>query len=724
MNVLQPRYDCIPDELKARNQWVCWLLKKTEQLNGKVPKKPFTKIPICPLTGTNASTTEPTTWTDFGTACTFYQDFVDDGGIHGLGFILRDDLIGVDLDGCRDAQSGEIAEWATKIINLLDSYTEISPSGTGIRIFCTGQPRYRGSDRRKGDIEIYDCNSPRYLTVTGWHLDGTPTTIEKRQGELEKLYFQVFPANDFQDEYQLISDEHRIRRNLSRGELALAVIPSERRRQCRKRLVPQSAPPTTMEEIVARATAAKNGDKFTKLWGGDWSDYPSQSEADLALAAMLAFYIGPNEELLDEMFRQSGLYRDKWDRDDYRERVLAKAMDRDEFYNAPQEPSREVQTLVAEVEAKPVALVAGVPDPITQLAHEVQAKPTANLQTCNPIEQLAKDVNTPRIRTYYTLDGLNALPPLQWQVHGHFSPNSFTVIFGQSGHMKSFFMLDCALSVAAGIPFCGMFPTQKGAVAYVASEGGRGMKARCNAWVKTKGHSPGNFIVIPDQFDLSETKQAGELLATCKEGLRDMPSLIVIDTLGRNFGGGDENSTQDMGRFCNTIDWLREKSGATLVMVHHTGWGNTDRERGAKRLRDCSDTTIHVEKKADFVIVRNAKQKEDAEFPCYKLTPTRVGPLGINTDGEPIYSITLAWRGNATAAVDEFGALLKVLPYKDSQFTIDDVAGQMGSENNTTFRRMVARAIEQGFVATSGKGTKGSPLFYRATGKGSMLLET
>ena len=118
----------------------------------------------------------------FDKACTFYQDFADESGSHGLGFILRDDLIGVDLDGCRDIETGEIAEWATKIIDLLDSYTEISPSGTGIRIFCKGQPQPKGSYRRKGDIEIYDCNSPRYLTVTGWHLDETPTTIEPRQG--------------------------------------------------------------------------------------------------------------------------------------------------------------------------------------------------------------------------------------------------------------------------------------------------------------------------------------------------------------------------------------------------------------------------------------------------------------------------------------------------------------------------------------------------------------
>ena len=317
MNVLQPNYDCIPAELKTCNQWVCWLLKKTEQLNGKAPKKPFTKVPICPLTGNYASTTDPTTWTDFATAWSYYEAFVESDGIHGLGYILRDDLIGVDLDGCRDLDSGTIAEWATGIISLLDSYTEISPSGTGIRIFCKGQPRPKGSNRRKGDIEIYDCNSPRYLTVTGWHLDGTPLAIEPRQIELGRLYGQVFAQ-------------------------------AEKKPPAPLRPIFSTA---ATDEILAVAMSAQNGEKFAKLWKGDWEgDYPSQSEADLALASLLAFYTGPDEKVLDELFRQSGLYRDKWERGDYRERVLAKALDQEEFYSWGVSPQceAEIMAMVAE----------------------------------------------------------------------------------------------------------------------------------------------------------------------------------------------------------------------------------------------------------------------------------------------------------------------------------------------------------------------------------------
>ena len=321
MNVLRPNYDYIPTELKTRRQWVCWQLRKTESPNGKPPKKPFTKIPICPVTGKNASTVDPKTWTEFGTACTYYEAFADDGDVHGLGYILRDDLIGVDLDGCRDADTGQITEWASEIISLLNSYTEISPSGTGIRIFCKGEPRPKGSSRRKDAIEIYDCNSPRYLTITGWHVDATPDTIEERQSDLARLYGQVFGQQE--EPAPLLGRQKE-------------PVPRDGRQEeaARKSIMAPSSTLRSLDKILTAAKSAKNADKFAKLWQGDWaSDYPSQSEADLALAAMLAFYTGANEELLDEVFRHSGLYRDKWDRDDYRESVLAKALDREEFYS-------------------------------------------------------------------------------------------------------------------------------------------------------------------------------------------------------------------------------------------------------------------------------------------------------------------------------------------------------------------------------------------------------
>jgi putative DNA primase/helicase len=90
-------------------------------------------------------------------------------------------------------------------------------------------------------------------------------------------------------------------------------------------------------ELVNRAMSAANGEKFSRLWAGDTSWYATasnegRSEADLALCSLLAFWCGPDEERIDRLFRESGLYREKWERTDYRTLTLSVALDRDEFW--------------------------------------------------------------------------------------------------------------------------------------------------------------------------------------------------------------------------------------------------------------------------------------------------------------------------------------------------------------------------------------------------------
>jgi putative DNA primase/helicase len=90
-------------------------------------------------------------------------------------------------------------------------------------------------------------------------------------------------------------------------------------------------------ELIQRAMHAANGEKFSRLWSGDTREYATpgnegKSEADLALCSLLAFWCGPDEGRIDYLFRQSGLYRQKWERADYRALTLAAALDRAEFY--------------------------------------------------------------------------------------------------------------------------------------------------------------------------------------------------------------------------------------------------------------------------------------------------------------------------------------------------------------------------------------------------------
>ena len=293
----------------------------------------------------------------------------------------------------------------------------------------------------------------------------------------------------------------------------------------------------TMDEFLSFAKPAKNWDRIWKLWQGEWEgDYTSQSDADLALCSHLAFYCGPNPDKIDELFRQSGLYRDKWERDDYRDRTISRALEgMTEFYHSassvnPQlkEIYQATQEVKVEKEQSPPVIMA-TEDDIAARIKELTAKKLV------------------RVRRAYTIAELDSLPEISWQVEEHFPSNSFVVMYGASGSGKSFVALDMALSVATGVPLYGRFQTKKGPVCYIASEGGLGMRYRIQAWCREKGVKPENFCLITDAFDLTGKGEALDVIATCWDKLGCLPQLIVVDTLSRNFGAGDENGAKDMG---------------------------------------------------------------------------------------------------------------------------------------------------------------------------------
>ena len=252
----------VPDELKGLLRWVNWQFIERE---GK-----STKVPVDPNTGDPASCADPGTWGTYAEALArFNRDTVD-----GIGFQLGDSYAGIDLDDCRNRETGEIEPWAQEIIDGLNTYAEISPSGNGVHILAKGSLPPRG--RRKGQVEMY--SSGRFLTMTGAHLKGTPTAVEERQVALDKLHAQIFGAE----------------------------IP-------RPDAVAASAGVLSDEELLDRARNSENGEKFARLWSGDHTGYDSPSEADLALCMILAFWTGRNAGRIDSLFRQSGLFRLKWD---------------------------------------------------------------------------------------------------------------------------------------------------------------------------------------------------------------------------------------------------------------------------------------------------------------------------------------------------------------------------------------------------------------------------
>jgi putative DNA primase/helicase len=287
----------VPEALVQRPQWVVW--KYERRRVGNAGWK-WTKLPVNPLTGRNARSNQPDTWSTFQEALSALQNHPEVYSGIGYMFSAEDPFCGVDFDDCRDPETGVIDEWAAQLVTRFASYTEVSPSRTGLKTFVRGtKPEGRN---RPGHIEMYDCG--RYFAVTGQRLPETPPTVEERQAELERLQQCLNHGSGQRD------DEP----------------PTEEIQQ----------PPHCLTdlELIEKAKHAGNGEKFSRLWSGDTSGYPSQSEADLALCCLLAFWTGRDPARIDSLFRQSGLYREKWDRADYRAKTIQMALDgRTEFYS-------------------------------------------------------------------------------------------------------------------------------------------------------------------------------------------------------------------------------------------------------------------------------------------------------------------------------------------------------------------------------------------------------
>ena len=155
--LIAPITENISERLTERPQWVCWCLEEREG-------KP-TKIPYVPSTDRRASSIDLMTWATFSEASAAYEagkPLAYDG--LGFAFCSADPFVGIDLDDCRDPDSGEISQWAQEIIDSVqEGYVEVSPSGHGIHIIVEGV--LRGGGMRKGKVEMY--SRERFFTITG-----------------------------------------------------------------------------------------------------------------------------------------------------------------------------------------------------------------------------------------------------------------------------------------------------------------------------------------------------------------------------------------------------------------------------------------------------------------------------------------------------------------------------------------------------------------------------
>jgi primase-polymerase (primpol)-like protein len=266
-------YDLLPLEIKALRNWVGW---KLEERDGKSTKIPYSQ------TGVMASSTDPTSWRSFNEVCNILPSKE-----RGIGFVFDGGgIVGIDVDHCLD-ENGVIDPKYEYIIECLKSYTEISPSGTGLHILikCNSPPYETG--KKKNNLEIY--SSGRYFTVTGNRWLESPLKINSFSPELVRAICDPFVNSPKKENIEEIKEYTN---TSSRYSTQLSD-----------------------EEIVKIAGLAKNCNKFNDLMSGRNLN-SDKSSNDMALANILAFYSDDPSQICRIMMR-SGLVREKWQRDDY-----------------------------------------------------------------------------------------------------------------------------------------------------------------------------------------------------------------------------------------------------------------------------------------------------------------------------------------------------------------------------------------------------------------------
>lgn len=248
-------------------------------------------------------------------------------------------------------------------------------------------------------------------------------------------------------------------------------------------------------------------------------------------------------------------------------------------------------------------------------------------------------------------------------IDGLIDRQAMSVWYGESNSGKTFAVLDASYHVAAGRQWMGM-DTKQGAVAYVAAEGGKGIGKRLLAlhvrYAADAGKVP--LFTIPCPVDLLRPDADLKPLIAEVDGIKNKTGiaveLIVVDTLSRALAGGNENDSQDMGRFVSNLDALRVATGAHVAVVHHTGKDKARGARGHSLLRAATDTEIEIDNKTLTV----TKQRDmDGEVSIsFVLKPVR---LGLTKTGKEITSCTVEMRA-AGAPVEQLPLQPELLNFK------------------------------------------------------------
>lgn len=562
-----------PTELKAMRRWAPW----KAVFNPKRGK--WDKIPMNAKTPEyGISTASPEKWFSHDEALKAYIGAK--GMLAGICFVVTgiEGTVGVDLDNCLD-EHGVVAPWAQEIIAALNSYTEISPSGRGLRIFIMGN--MDGSDwtNHEVGIEVYGGSTPRHLTVSGRSLHHPP-----------KAMAPVAPG--------VLSGLRGMYGRASRVEQRKDIPPAPD-------VLAEMETPVLSELDLPLAVVdflkygENNGDRSRSLHSAAVALF----SAGLAPQEVLSVLVNNPHAL------EVGLDHRRQDID----RATAYLW---EHHCVKAQPKARTRAMTA-LEFDDMTATIDVPDDSDD--------DSAGVSPLSDFEDVSS-VHTPSGATppapakkqrfqIHTVSGYASnVKRLEWFIKGVLPKAELSALFGESGSGKTFLALDMVCRVALGLDWFGI-PTRQSKILYVAAEGASGMRDRTQAWCMAHGHPldalDGWLYILGDQPNLLEKDDVKALVLAARAACPGV-ALVVLDTMAQVTPGANENSGEDMGRFLGHAKAIGRALGAHVAMVGHSGKNSDKGLRGWSGIKGALDAECEVIRTKDYRAMVVTKLKDGA----------------------------------------------------------------------------------------------------------------
>lgn len=592
-----PETNSIPQFLRQQKRWAPW----KGIWNAK--RKKWDKIPLdIKNPSRRMSTAAPERWFSYADALAALRQHP--GHYSGIGFVMTGmkGLVGFDGDKCVDRSTGAIQSWAHAVINTVDSYAEISPSGTGVRVFALGEVPQDFTNHKVG-VEIYQGDHPRFLTVTGHRIEGAARDVmPAAPGSLTWLD-TTYRLNPLKERAESGEKDPR----------PLILTPAE---------VPHldtlELPFASRDFLTyGKACLEPGADGSLALLSASYALF----KAGLTDTQIFSFLVS-NQHAMELALDHRSHKQDKaeqyiWDhmvthvRDDLAKKGSLLKLEDFDLSAAEDAEYEEHEALVkASLEGTPVADNIAPETVGNKGGSDVEFEAVTDEQVAElPEVKPAKAKH--KFKVHSALGFSHATLKHKWLIDGILPKAEVATVYGPSGSGKTFFVLDMLMHMALGRMWCGHAVPRRSHIVYIAAEGANGLRLRIRAACDRMGVLEGDFplMVIDGAPNMLDKEDVKALVSSIKGQCGDV-DLVVTDTLSQVTPGANENSSEDMGRALAHLKLVGKALKAMLLLVGHTGKDTSRGQRGWSGLKGAMDVEFEVLRLATFRTATITKMKD------------------------------------------------------------------------------------------------------------------